>query len=126
MRAQIRMIKVAIFIFAMELIVSLGAKVVLSILGLSLVEGIILFLIESFFLGFALIDNYNEIHRMTIRESYKNTLRFTGVAAGIGIVMYILILIPFVGPIVGPMIGAIAATIMMHHLDDSMPLPETI
>lgn len=121
MRAQIRMIKVAVFIFAMELIVSIGAKVILSIFGLSLLKSVVLFLIQSFFLGFALIDNYNEIHQLGIGESYRNTLRFTGVAAGVGTITYILILIPLIGPFLGPMMGAIAATLIMHRLDDKIP-----
>ncbi|NND32168.1 MAG: hypothetical protein HKN76_06210 [Saprospiraceae bacterium] len=126
LKAQIRMIKVSVFIFAMELLVSIGAKAVLAIFGLSFFKGVVLLLIQSFFLGFALIDNYNEIHHLSIRDSYRNTLRFTGVAAGIGMILYLLILIPLIGPVVGPMIGAIAATLIMHKLDDNSPQTMTI
>lgn len=115
--AQIRMIKVSIFTFIMELIVSMILKIGLSILGLDFLKAVVLFLTQCFFLGFVMIDNYNEIHHLPIRESYKHTLGYGGVAVGVGLVMYILILIPFIGPFAGPLIGAIAATLTMHELE---------
>ena len=115
--AQLRMIKVSIFTFVMELIVSIILKMILSIMGLDFLKAILLFLTQCFFLGFAMVDNYNEIHNLPIRESYKHTLNFAGVAVGIGLIMYILILIPIIGPFAGPLVGAIAATLIMHELE---------
>ncbi|MBK8505119.1 MAG: hypothetical protein IPL46_24685 [Saprospiraceae bacterium] len=109
------MIKVSIFTFAMELVASIAIKVVLSILGFDLIKGVLLFLTQCFFLGFVMIDNYNEIHHLEIKESYKHTLKYAGVAVGIGIVLYVLIIIPVIGPFAGPMIAAIAATLVMHE-----------
>jgi CysZ protein len=116
-KAQIRMVKVSIFTFAMELVTSILIKVVLSILGFDLIKGVLLFLTQCFFLGFAMIDNYNEIHHLEIKQSYKHTMKYAGVAVGIGIVLYVLIMIPVIGPFAGPMIAAIAATLVMHELE---------
>jgi len=119
LKAQIRMIKVSAFSFGMELVASICIKVVFSIIGFQFLKPIALFLAQSFFLGFALVDNYNEIHNLKIKESFKRTLQYSGVAIGCGIVLYLLILIPLVGPFVGPMVGAIAATLVMHNLDET-------
>jgi CysZ protein len=116
-KAQIRMVKVSIFTYAMELVASIVIKVVLSILGFELIKGVLIFLTQCFFLGFAMIDNYNEIHHLEIKESYKHTLKYAGVAVGIGIVLYVLIIIPVIGPFAGPMVAAIAATLVMHELE---------
>ena len=117
LNAQKRMIKVAIFTFVMELMVSIIIKIAFSIAGLDMLKTIALFLTQCFFLGFAMVDNYNEIHRLEIKESYKHTLNFAGVAIGIGLVLYVLILVPVVGPFLGPLVGAIAATLIMHELE---------
>jgi len=117
LKAQVRMVKVSAFSFGMELVASIGIKLVFGIVGIDFLKNIALFLAQSFFLGFALVDNYNEIHKLKIKESFNNTLQYSGVAIGCGIVLYLLILIPVVGPFLGPMICAIAATLVMHNLD---------
>ncbi|MCB0688786.1 MAG: hypothetical protein KDC53_19750, partial [Saprospiraceae bacterium] len=117
--AQIRMIKVTIYTFVMELVASVVIKAALSILGWDMMKTVLIFLTQCYFLGFAMIDNYNEIHHLKIRESFKHTYQYGGVAVGIGIVLYILIMVPVVGPFVGPLIGAIAATLIMHELEES-------
>ena len=121
--AQVRMIKVSIFTFIMEQITVIIASIFISILASEAIEDIVKaptnFMIQCFFLGFAVIDNFNEIRKLGIRESYRQTLLYPGAAAGIGLVMYLLILIPVVGPLVGPMSGAVAATLVMHELTKS-------
>lgn len=116
-RAQIRMVKVSLFTFAMELAASMAIKIGLSILGFDLIKGVLLFLTQCFFLGFVMVDNYNEIHHLDIKHSYKHTMKYAGVSVGIGIVLYVLILIPIIGPFAGPMVAAIAATLVMHELE---------
>ncbi len=118
-KAQIRMIKVSMFSFGMELVATILLSVALSLTNLEFLKGSLSFLIECFFLGFALIDNYNEINRYGIKASFKSTLRYPGAAIAVGMVMYVLILIPLVGPVLGSLICAIAATIIMHELNDA-------
>ncbi len=120
--AQIRMIKVSVFTYIMEVIVSLVLSIILSQLGLRFLKVVVLFLVQCFFLGFALIDNHNEINHMSIRDSFANTRQFPGAATAIGLVMYVLMLIPFLGPFLGPMSGAVAATITMTELEEEQAL----
>ena len=115
--AQIRMIKVSVFVFMMELVASVIIGIGLGILGLTLIKPVLLFVVQCFFLGFALIDNYNEINKLSIRDSFSETKLHPGASFGIGIILYLLIMIPLVGPIIGPMVGAVAATLTMYAIE---------
>ncbi len=114
--AQKRMVKVAIFSFIMESIYSLVFKLGTSIIGLGWINPAGIFLIQCFFLGYAIIDNYNEIFHLTLKQSFKVAQRYAGVALVIGIPVYLIMLMPLLGTILGPILGAIAATITMNKL----------
>lgn len=118
LKAQVRMIKVSVFTYAMELIASIILSIILSLLGLKFLKIALLFLVQCFFLGFAMLDNYNEINRLSIKDSFANTRHFPGASTGIGLIMYLLMLVPLVGPLLGPLTGAVAATITMRKLEE--------
>jgi uncharacterized protein YqgC (DUF456 family) len=121
--AQVRMVKVAIYSFCMESILSIFAGIILSMLGFSIIKPAITLLIQSYFLGFAVVDNYNEIYHMTIRQSSLYTLQYASVSLIIGLIVYVIMLVPLAGSIVGPLIGAVVATLTMYELhrqDDNM------
>ena len=126
LRAQIRMIKVVIFSFIMELIVSMLVSTGLSILSMSLLKSPLLFLVQCFFVGFALMDNYNEIRGVGIRDSFKYTRNFLGATTSIGLILYLLMLIPVIGPVVGTLLGAVATTLCLHHLEQKVPYAEEV
>ncbi len=118
--AQVRMVKVTVFTYFMELVATIIIRTALTITGFEFLSGLLIFVIQCFFFGFVLIDNYNEIHHLKIRESYRHTVKFAGVAVAIGLLLHLLIIIPLIGPFVGPMTGAIVATLVMHDLEDAM------
>lgn len=121
--AQVRMFKVVIFSYTMETIFSIFAKMILSAVGLDYLEMIAVFFIQCFFLGFAVVDNYNEIYEMSIKNSFKYTRQYAGVAIGVGVVIYVLMLVPVIGAVLAPLLGAVTATMVMYELnkeDDSM------
>ena len=116
-KAQVRMVKVVLFAFVMETILIVLVDVVLSILGIEVVKPVLSFIIHCFFLGFVIIDNYNEIYQMSIKQSFKYTQQYTGVSIGIGIVVYVLMLLPVLGAFLAPLLAAVTATITMYELD---------
>ena len=123
LRAQIRMIKVIVFSFIMEMVFVIIAQLILSILGLDMIELIVVFLIQCFFLGFAIVDNYNEIHGMSINQSFKYTRQYLGVAVAVGMILYVLMMIPLFGTVFAPILVAVGATLTMYELnkqDDSL------
>ena len=115
--AQIRMIKVVFYSWLMETIVTfIVVKVAFSILGLHSMDTIVTMLIQCYFLGFAVIDNYNEIYKMTIKQSFRYTMQYGTVAFLIGFVVYLIMLIPLAGTLMGPLLGAVVGTITMYEL----------
>ena len=117
-KAQIRMIGVSVYSFIMESIFSILAGIALSILGLGVMKALVVWFIQCYFLGFAIVDNYNEIYGMTLKQSARYTWNYAGVALSTGVIVYILMLMPLIGIILGPLTGAIAATITMYQLGE--------
>jgi hypothetical protein len=113
--AQIRMIKVAIRCWIFELIISAILIFVLRLFGLDIISKVVFFILQSYFLGLAFIDNYNEQHEISIKESFNIAYDHAGAAIVVGIVAYILFLIPVIGIIVTPFICAVGTTTYMHY-----------
>ena len=63
------------------------------------------------------VDNYNEIYGMKIKQSFKYARQYAGVSFGIGVVIYVLMMIPILGAVLAPLLGAVTATITMHELN---------
>lgn len=124
LRAEVRMIKVVIFSFVMETIIGALAGVALGILSLHLLKEPVNFLVQCYFFGFSVVDNYNELTNKTIRESAEHTKQYAGLAVSIGLVMYGLLLIPGLGAFLASGIGAVTATLSMNHLEEERQLAE--
>jgi len=116
-KAEKRMILVAIFSIIMEALWKFGANTVLSIFGLAdTLEWGVGFLIQSFYLGFAIVDNYNELFHMTIRQSHRYSLQYAPVVFITGAILFAMLEIPIIGVILGPVICAVIATLTMHQI----------
>ncbi|MEL6124707.1 MAG: hypothetical protein AAFR14_13410, partial [Bacteroidota bacterium] len=113
-KAQRRMIGVVIFSYVMELVWKVIIGVVFWPFGLDTSKQVMLFLVSSFYLGFAIVDNYNEIYHMTIKQSAKYAWQYAGVTLIVGLIMYLLMYIPVVGPIIGPCFAAVIAALSLH------------
>ena len=117
--AQKRMIKVAIFSFFVEIGVKLVLGLFFNFYGfLEFTRPVLILLVQCFLLGFAVVDNYNEQFGLKIKESFRYTLNYSGIALLTGSILYLLLLIPLAGAIAGPIIAAVAATLAMHELSD--------
>ena len=116
-KAQSRMIKVVFYSWIMETIITfIVVKIGFSILSLGSIRFVATVLIQSYFLGFAIIDNYNEMYHMSIKQSQRYANQYAGVTLVIGIVTYMLMIIPLLGAVVGPLIGAVVAVLTMNEL----------
>ena len=112
--AEIRMIKVALRSWVFEIILSAVAVFALKLAGLDILSTVVFFLIQSYFLGLAFIDNYNEQHEISIKESFSVAYEQIGASLLVGIVAYTLFLIPLFGIILTPFICAVGTTTYMH------------
>lgn len=116
LHAQFRMLKVIVYCFFMETVLSAIFGAILSMLGAEIIKPVVIVLIQSYYLGFAVVDNYNEIFGMSIKQSARYSESYFIVGLVIGLVVNLLMLIPLLGAILGPLVGAIAATITLHRL----------
>ncbi len=122
--AEKRMIKVAIRCAIIEWALLVAISTTLSILGLSFFKPILALILQCYFLGFLMLDNFNEIFHLTIKESASLTRAYAGVALAIGFVSYLLMLIPVIGTFLAPLLGAVTATLSMHQLIPGGPVSE--
>jgi len=119
LKAQMRMISVSFRSWIMEIIATALIGVAFSFLFfIDFLEPVVVFGIQCFFLGFAVMDNYAEQFDMKIKESLKLSRKYLGVAIGTGLVLQIFFAIPAVGPVVGPFLSAVAVCLVMYHLTD--------
>lgn len=119
LNAQIRMLIVSGFAWLMTLIAAIPIKIFFGIFEfLDFLKPAFLFVIEAFFLGFTVVDNYQEQYNMSIKESFKQAKENLGINLAIGTVVRLLFWIPVLGPLIAPLIAAVAATIVMHEESD--------
>ena len=118
--AEKRMIKVALFSYIAELVFIKLTNVALSILGMTIISAPAGFIITSFYLGFAIVDNYNEVYKMTIKQSHRYTWHFAPVALIVGAMLNIAIQVPVLGFIIGSVVCAVIGTLAKHHLSPGL------
>lgn len=115
-----RGIKISIRNTAIELTLIFICFVVglfVPILGIAV--PIIIFLIESFYFGFSMIDYTNERKKLSFNESKLYIKQNRPLAYGIGIVFYLMFLIPIIGWIFAPLYGIVAGTLAVLQNDNT-------
>lgn len=123
--AQKRMIKVAFRSWILELIIVTMLSVFFGIFGfISFLKPILVLAVQSYFLGFAVVDNYNEQFGLSIKESVAYSWQYLGVVMALGLFFYIMLLIPLLGTIAGPCIAAVAVCVIMYKLSDLHTMKE--
>lgn len=115
-KAEIRMIKVAIRCWVLETICIFLLGLGLGIIDFESWKGFLSLFIKFYFVGYAMIDNYFECFGATVKESSMKIAEMAGATIGIGMVVYGLMYIPFVGVVLSTTIGAVAATITVYNL----------
>ncbi len=117
--AQIRMIKVAIRSYFMEIIFSVIIAFVLGIFGgAQFLKPVLKYTVHCYFLGFIVFDNYAEQFGLTIKESVRMARNYVGVCLALGLTTNVLLLLPVVGAILAPLIVAVTVTLVMYHISD--------
>jgi CysZ protein len=106
-----------------NMLIEVGYLIVFFIVGFIPVIGqfaaIALFLISSYFYGFAFIDYTNERRRLSISQSVKFIREHKGMAIGNGFVFALAMLIPFCGTTIAgfvAIVSVVAATISTHKV----------
>ena len=71
--------------------------------------------IESYYLGFSMLDYSCERNKLSTSQSIEFVGNHKGLAIGNGMVFYIMHLLPFVGWLLAPSYAVIAATLSLHN-----------
>jgi len=118
-KAQVRMIKVVIRCYIMEMIATILLKIFFGIFGfVDFLQPAFVFGVQCYYLGFVVMDNYFEQFSLSIKESVKYAQNFIGVALAIGLLLQGMFSIPIAGAIAGPFISAVAVTLVLFELSD--------
>lgn len=76
-------------------------------------------LVQSYFLGFVIADNYNEQFGLTIQQSQRNLFRnYIGICLGLGFPLYLMLKVPLFGTVLGPLVASVTAAIVLRELSD--------
>ena len=119
LKAQIRMLKVVIRTWILEMILTLILKVAVGIVDpLAFLEYPLSIAIQSYCLGLVVMDNYFEQFGLSIKESFQYARNYRGVALGVGAVLNAIMLVPLIGSFVGPFLAAITATLVLYKISD--------
>jgi CysZ protein len=78
-------------------------------------------LIESYFVGFSMIDYRNEFRRLSAKESNRIIKKHRGLAVGNGLAFNLLLLLPVIGVLLAPPLGAVAAGLASNQVLDKEP-----
>ena len=114
--AQIRIIKVTIRCFILEMIATLIIKIFFGIFGfVDYLEPVALFLVQAYYLGILMLDNYNESKNMTIKQSFAIAKNYSGLILALGIMLNFILMVPLFGALVGPAIAAVTLTMVMYE-----------
>ena len=118
-KAQIRMIKVSLRSYIMEIITVALLGVVFGWFSfIGFLEPVLVFGVQCFYLGFAVLDNYHEQFDIKINDSVKLSRKYIGVAIAAGLILQIFFAIPFAGPLLGPFISAVAVSLVLIEISD--------
>jgi hypothetical protein len=122
--AQIRMLKVVVRTWIMELIVTVLLAVVFGIFGfLAWLKPVALWLVQCYFLGLVILDNYNEQFGLPVKMSITFSRQLLGVALALGMVLYLCMLVPLIGVVAGTIWVSVTAVLAMQRLAIPIPVP---
>ena len=120
----IRGILMALRNLIIELIWILVLFIVAFIPVVGFFSPLLLFLVESYFFGFSMMDYYNERHKLSVKESVRFMQKHKGAAIGVGATYYLLFLIPFIGWLFAPVYASVSGTIAAHRIHNPRERPE--
>jgi uncharacterized protein YqgC (DUF456 family) len=115
-KAQVRMFVVAIVYLVIESLVSIPITIFFKIVSpLAMFKDAVLLVVHCVFLGMMVMDNYNEIFGLKIKESLRESRQYLGIALALGLVLRLFFLIPGIGPVIGTLLTGVAASMILHE-----------
>lgn len=118
----VRGIRIAIRNLVKEILYTLLIYILCFIPIVGIISPVLIFLIQSYYFGFSMLDYSSERRRFTVKESKKFIWNHKAIAIGNGIIFYAMFLVPFIGWMFAPAYGIIAATFAFQKIiNDNLP-----
>ena len=115
----LRGIFIAIRNFVMEILLTALLLILMYVPLIGLLSPFIIFMVQSYFYGFSMMDYYNERHKKSISESSHFIWRHKGIAIANGAGFYALLIIPVIGLLLAPTYSIVAATLSVLEVEES-------
>lgn len=74
------------------------------------------FVVQCYFFGLVILDNYNEQFGLSIKESLATSKNYRGVSLALGMVLYLFMLVPLVGVVAGTVLVSVTAVIVLNKI----------
>ncbi|MFT4536794.1 MAG: hypothetical protein ACI9P5_004171 [Saprospiraceae bacterium] len=113
---QYRMVGVTIVCAVFEGLFSKLFNIPLNWLGLEILSPVMFLVVQAYFMGVVIVDNYNEVYHMSFKQSLAYCWQYAGVTLFVGTIVSVLFFVPLLGIIIGPILGAVIAARTMHYL----------
>jgi len=116
MRVQQRMVMNMLESAVKAFAIMIAVSVLFGVLKLELLKTPVMFLVYSYYMAYAFLDDYNEQFGFSRKESGAIIKTHMGAAVGFGLFANIISYIPFIGVFVLPFYAAITATIYAERV----------
>ena len=125
MNAQVRMFQVSIMAWVMEMVATTLLSIALGIMGANWLQSPLNWVVQCFFLGYVVMDNYFEHYKIPVKQSMILARQAAGLALVVGLLTYLLLSIPVVGAVLAPFWACIVATLALFEMDVKgwLPIP---
>ena len=118
--AQVRMLLMSMFAAIFTTVISMPLNDVIDgWLGIRGGQRAFTSLLNVFFLGFLIADNYNEQFELSIEQSWRQIWRhYVGICLGLGVPLWLMLKVPLFGTVLGPLVTSVTAAIVLRELTD--------
>jgi len=117
-RDVVRGVSIALKNLALELIVTICIILLSFVIPiLAVAAPFLIYIIESYYFGFAMLDYRNEFVMLPAKESRQLINKHRGLVLGIGAMFNLMLFVPFLGVLVAPVLSVVAGGLAFNEVD---------
>lgn len=114
----VRGVTLAIKNLALELLVTTCILLLsFTVPILAIAAPFLIYVVESYYFGFAMLDYRNEFMLISAEESRQLINKHRGLALGVGAVFNVMLFVPFLGVLLAPVLSVVAGGLAFNEVD---------
>ena len=114
----LRGIMIALRNIILELIATILLLLMATIPLIGFLSPFLIFLVQTYFYGFSMMDYYNERHKRSVGESSRFIWKHKGIAVANGTVFHLMLMVPIIGLLVAPSYSIVAACLSAIEIEN--------